>query len=122
MFGGNSADSGCGFGGKFCTVAAASAASLGTKIFDLKKKAESGKILLTIGAASCIIIKLFLMTAFIEETVVTWSSIEVVITSTTGNRVAANTARGFESLLLRQKRHTFRCVSFLSYKVFPQAV
>ena len=31
-----------------------------------------------------------------------WSSIEVVITSTTGNRVAANTARGFESLLLRQ--------------------
>ena len=30
-----------------------------------------------------------------------WSSIEVVITSTTGNRVAANTARGFESLLLR---------------------
>ena len=31
----------------------------------------------------------------------TWSSIEVVITSTTGNRVAANTARGFESLLLR---------------------
>ena len=32
-----------------------------------------------------------------------WSSIEVVITSTTGNRVAANTARGFESLLLRQK-------------------
>ena len=32
-----------------------------------------------------------------------WSSIEVVITSTTGNRVAAKTARGFESLLLRQK-------------------
>ena len=32
-----------------------------------------------------------------------WSSIEVVITSTTGNRVAVNAARGFESLLLRQK-------------------
>ena len=36
-----------------------------------------------------------------KESVVTWSSIEVVITSTTGNRVAAETARGFESLLLR---------------------
>ena len=37
----------------------------------------------------------------------------MVITSTTGNRVAANTARGFESLLLRHKNnHTFRCGYF----------
>ena len=46
-----------------------------------------------------------------------WSSIEVVITSTTGNRVAANTARGFESLLLRHKNnHTFRCGYFYGYR------
>ena len=37
------------------------------------------------------------------STVVTRSGIEVVITSTIGNRVAAETARGFESLPLRQK-------------------
>lgn len=35
------------------------------------------------------------------------SSIEVVITSTIGNRVAAKTAREFESLLLRQKNDLF---------------
>ena len=35
------------------------------------------------------------------------SSIEEVITSTIGNRVAAETARGFESLLLRQKKSSF---------------
>ena len=41
----------------------------------------------------------------------------MVITSTTGNRVAANTARGFESLLLRHKNnHTFRCGYFYGYR------
>ena len=35
----------------------------------------------------------------------TCSGIEEVITSTIGNRVAAKTARGFESLPLRQKKH-----------------
>ena len=34
----------------------------------------------------------------------TCSGIEVVITSTIGNRVAAKTARGFESLPLRQRK------------------
>ena len=48
----------------------------------------------------------------------TRSGIEVVITSTIGNRVAAETARGFESLPLRQKNSKAFALEFFVFLSF----
>ena len=51
-----------------------------------------------------------------------WSSIEVVITSTIGNRVAAETARGFESLLLRHQKSSVFVANTEDFAMYPEKI
>ena len=48
------------------------------------------------------------------------SGIEVVITSTIGNRVAAETARGFESLLLRHWKSSVFVANTEDFAMYPE--